>query len=57
MQTSDASVQQDESIIGDALPQADGLQATGSDSVVVADPFGMSLTESLAARDGGRGMM
>ena len=30
--------------------QADGVQATGSDSVVVADPFGMSLTESSAER-------
>ena len=48
--TSSASVQQSESISGGALTEADGLQDMDSDSMVVADPFGMSLTESSATR-------
>ena len=46
MQTSDISVQQGENIIGGALTEANGFQTIGSDSVVIADPFGMGLTES-----------
>ena len=48
--TSSASVQQGEDISGGTVTEADGLQDMGSDSVVVADHYGMSLTESSAAR-------
>ena len=50
MQTSGTLVQQDKGTIGGALTKADGFQAMGSGSVVIADHFGMSLTESLAVR-------
>ena len=52
MQASGASVQQGESIIGDALTEADEFQSMGSDSIVIVDPSGMGLTESSAARRG-----
>ena len=38
------------SMIGGALPQADGFQVMGSGSVVIAYLFGMSLIESSTAR-------
>ena len=50
MQASDTSVQQGESSIGAALTEADGFQAMGSGSVVIADPFARILAESSTAR-------
>ena len=48
--TPGTSIQQDRSMIGSALTEADGFQAMGSDSVVIADPFDISLIESSTAK-------
>ena len=50
IQTSGISIQQGGSIIRGELTEADGFQAMGSNIIVNEDPFGMSLTESSAAR-------